>query len=427
MTAGGGAILLAPPHKERLGKLPPAQLQALKTLNSGVKMTAPADPGVRAVLESLADRGWLTMTVRSGDTDLYTIRPFKAPPARPVSAEPDRTLSKFAIMRRHKGTFVLEHPMSWCDIDIHDGRIVGLATGLATDDVPDAIARQLAADLKWTGHTVADRTDEDQNFSTRSWGAHELWFHRLSNLSERVLTWEEFGPTRWADGEFPPLPARKQNYPGEPIELFAPDIDSLRESDPSITAVLEDRASCRSFDEAHPITLDQIGELLYRTARTKLLRTAKGVEYLSRPYPAGGAVYELEIYPVVRNVDGLAAGMYHYDSFDHVLRPVADDSVVERLLHTSSMTLSEGQLPQVLFVIAARSGRLMWTYEQVPYAIILKHVGVVLQTIYLASTAMGLGAVAQGYGDTAAFNEAAQVPELEECNVGSIVVGSKPS
>ncbi|MBJ8346382.1 SagB family peptide dehydrogenase [Antrihabitans sp. YC2-6] len=415
-------MLLAPPHKERLGKLPPAQLQALKNLNAGEQIEPGHDPGVRAVLESLAEGGWLTITVRSGDTDLYTIRPFKAPPARPSAVEQNRTLSKFAIMRQHKGQFVLEHPMSWCDIDIYDSRIVGLVSGLGTEE--GAVADRLAADLKWTGHTVADRAAEDQEFSTRSWGAHELWFHRLSNLSERVLTWEEFGPTRWADGEFPPLPARKASYPGDPITLYAPDIETLRESDPSITAVLEDRVSCRDFDDSAPITLEQVGELLFRTARTKLLRTAKGVEYLSRPYPAGGAVYELEIYPVVRNVAGLAAGMYHYDSFDHVLRPVADDSVVERMLKTSSLTLSEGQLPQVLFVIAARSGRLMWTYEQVPYAIILKHVGVVLQTIYLASTAMGLGAVAQGYGDTAAFNEAAKVDELEECNVGSIVVGS---
>ena len=36
-----------------------------------------------------------------------------------------------------------------------------------------------------------------------------------------------------------------------------------------------------------------------------------------------GGVYELELYPVVRNVAGVPPGMYHYDSFDHVLRPVA--------------------------------------------------------------------------------------------------------
>ncbi|WP_307829909.1 SagB family peptide dehydrogenase [Antrihabitans stalagmiti] len=432
VTTPRAAILLAPPHKEKLPGVTPAQLQALKTLNLGpatLDDLSPtgADADVDTLVGSLAERGWLAITVRFDGTDLYTIRPFATPPARPEFVEEERTLSKFTIMRRDKNNIVAENPLSWCDIDIHDPRVLEVVSGLASPAepaLPDDVSARLAADLKWARHTVVDAESEDDEFATRSWNAHELWFHRRSNLSERILTWETFGPTRWADGEFPPLPARKDNYPGDAIALATPDIEDLRAVDPSLTDVLEDRVSCRDFDDAAPITLDRLGELLFRTVRTKSLRTAKGVEYLSRPYPSGGAVHELEFYPVVRNVAGLASGMYHYDSFDHVLRPVADDQVVERLLRTSSLTLSQGQLPQVLIVIAARSGRLMWTYEQVPYAIILKHVGVVLQTIYLVATAMGLGAVAQGYGDTTAFNDAAGVDELEECNVGSIVIGA---
>jgi SagB-type dehydrogenase family enzyme len=67
----------------------------------------------------------------------------------------------------------------------------------------------------------------------------------------------------------------------------------------------------------------------------------------------------------------------------------------------------------------------MWTYEQISYAAILKDVGVLMQTIYLAATAMGLGACAQGFGDTTAFVAATGVDELQECNVGSIIVGSR--
>ncbi|MGV7852500.1 nitroreductase family protein, partial [Mycobacterium kansasii] len=51
-------------------------------------------------------------------------------------------------------------------------------------------------------------------------------------------------------------------------------------------------------------------------------------------------------------------------------------------------------------------------------------VGVLMQTIYLVATAMGLGACAQGFGDTAAFVAATGVDELQECNVGSIIIGS---
>ena len=66
----------------------------------------------------------------------------------------------------------------------------------------------------------------------------------------------------------------------------------------------------------------------------------------------------------------------------------------------------------------------MWSYEQVAYANILKHVGVLMQTVYLAATAMHLGVVAQGFSDTSAFAAATGLDELEECNVGSIIIGS---
>lgn len=69
----------------------------------------------------------------------------------------------------------------------------------------------------------------------------------------------------------------------------------------------------------------------------------------------------------------------------------------------------------------------MWTYEQIGYALILKDVGVLMQTIYLAATAMGLGVCAQGFGDTAAFVAATGVDERQESSVGSIVIGSPTS
>ncbi len=52
--------------------------------------------------------------------------------------------------------------------------------------------------------------------------------------------------------------------------------------------------------------------------------------------------------------------------------------------------------------------------------------GALTQTCYLVATAMGLGIVAQGFGDTSAFAAAAGVAELEECAVGTLIVGSLP-
>jgi SagB-type dehydrogenase family enzyme len=340
------------------------------------------------------------------------------------------TLSKFAVLHRDSEGFILEHPLAWCDLRIHHPGLLVLldGPGQGNHGLPAALAAQFIEDLHWCG-ILLPAGAEDDKFDTVSWSAPDLWFHRRSTLGERTVTWEHFGPTGWAKDQFPRPPARKTHYPGEPIALLPPDLTAKRTQDPTLTAVLEDRVSTRTFDDTHPITVEQLSELLYRTARSRRTQpqtTAESDELFSRPYPSGGGAYELELYPVVRNVAGLEPGMYHYDSFDHLLRPVApaDSRAVSTLLKPASATLTGGAEPQVLIVMAARSGRIMWTYEQISYATILKDVGVLMQTIYLAATAMGLGACAQGFGHTAAFVAATGVDELQECNVGSIIVGS---
>jgi SagB-type dehydrogenase family enzyme len=435
LTTPAGVVLLNPPRSEKLTRLTAGQRQALKTLNQGpatlseVSKTSPGNE-IGILINQLAAEGWLSVTVRDGGKDLYSILPWGRPPARAAPSSPRSTvLSKFALLHRDAASFVIEHPLSWCDVRIHDSRLLVLLDGPTADgsDLPTAVASQFIEDLHWCGILVAVG-DEDARFETLSWSAPDLWFHRRSTLGERTVTWEHFGPTKWAKGRFPQPHARRPGYPGEPIALPVPDLAAKRTQDPTLTAVLEDRISTRTFDDAHPITVGQLAELLYRTARTREIQPVDaGEELLSRPYPSGGGVYELEVYPVVRNVAGLQPGMYHYDSFEHMLRPVApaESRAVSQLIKPASATLTEGAEPQLLLVIAARAGRIMWTYEQIGYAAILKDVGVLMQTIYLAATAMDLGVCAQGFGDTAAFVAATGVDELQECSVGSIIVGSR--
>lgn len=429
LTLPHGAVLLNPPHNKKLTGLSPASRDALKELARGSDPAPEPGGEVAVLLDQLAAEGWLAVTVLDGDRELYTLAPFTTPPARSGSTPPaPGDLSKFTIMRRDADGFVLEHPLSWCDLRIADPRILAVlggqeptAAGLSAE-----IADRLAHDLHWGGFT-AEPAAEEHRFTTRSWSAPDLWFHRRSTLGPRTLTWEHFGPTKWAANEFPQPAARRTPYPGTPVVLPAPDLDALRASDPSLTAVLEDRSSCREYDDSAPITREQLAELLYRTARTREVKpVGPGEELLSRPYPSGGGVYEIEVYPIVRTVAGLEAGMYHYDSFEHTLHRIAEPDApeVRRLVASTSATLVGGAEPQVVLLLAARAGRVMWTYEQVAYASILKHVGVLMQTVYLAGTAMGLGVCAQGFSDTAAFVAATGVDELEECGVGSIIVGS---
>ena len=81
---------------------------------------------------------------------------------------------------------------------------------------------------------------------------------------------------------------------------------------------------------------------------------------------------------------------------------------------------------QVLLILAARLPRISWKYASIAYSLILKHVGVVYQSMYLAATAMGLAPCALGCGDSDAFSRAAGTDYYDETSVGEFLLGSLP-
>jgi SagB-type dehydrogenase family enzyme len=99
---------------------------------------------------------------------------------------------------------------------------------------------------------------------------------------------------------------------------------------------------------------------------------------------------------------------------------------VEGLLRDAaeSTAIAEDNL-QVLLILAARFPRLAWKYESIAYALTLKRVGVVFQTMYLAATAMGLAAHAIGGGDADLFARAASTDFRVETSVGEFLLGSQ--
>ena len=101
---------------------------------------------------------------------------------------------------------------------------------------------------------------------------------------------------------------------------------------------------------------------------------------------------------------------------------------VERLLQEAARPWgSQATEPQVLLVLAARLPRVAWKYTGLAYALVLKHVGVVFQTMYLAATAMGLAPCAVGLGDSDLFAQAADADYYAETSVGEFLLGSAPA
>ncbi len=215
------------------------------------------------------------------------------------------------------------------------------------------------------------------------------------------------------------------------VNLYRPDIERLKLGDPPFTRVLEERRSIRDPGE-EPITLQQFGEFLYRVARVRETRVEELpgqvlYEESGRPYPNGGACYELELYLTVHACRGLEPGVYHYNPRAHRLAwlsapgPLSD----EPLEHTRVAT-GERRTPNILITITARFQRLSWKYDAIAYATVLKDVGVLYQTMYLVATAMGLAPCALGGGNADTAAEAFGLDYYAESSVGEFVLSSRP-
>lgn len=245
------------------------------------------------------------------------------------------------------------------------------------------------------------------------WAFHDRLFHARTRSGRALHT----DPPRL------PPPALVQRRWKPVVELPQPDLATLEREDPPFARVHAARSSWRHHRE-EPLELARLGELLYRVARVDDVWRLGPAAYATRPYPAGGALHELELYLVARACDGLTPGLWHYAGDTHrVARvaPMSDD--VDRLLAGAAAAMAVDARPQLLIVIAARYERLAWKYGGLAYTLVLKDVGVLMQTLYLAATAMGLAACAIGTGDEGAFAHASGLAADEECSVGELALG----
>ncbi len=343
--------------------------------------------------------------------------PFTPPDDLPVP-DPAR-LSRFSVLRAHGGRLVAESSAGRGRLELHDARVAAFCSSLAGDTFADAAAAPWAEPFLRLLNAIGG-LESDGGPALGTWEPHDLLFHSRSRLG-RVDG--GYGGTLRHAAELPPWPAVKPPMSDRSTDLHVPDLEALARDDPPLARVVETRASRRELSDEPP-TVEQLGELLYRTQRLRAVHATAYGEVASRPYPSGGALYELEVYPVVASCHGLAPGLYHYESDRHRLAELeAPQWAVDRLLTDAFRAAEERSRPQVLLVIAARFPRVTWKYESMAYALVLKHVGVLYQTVYLAGTAMGLAVCGLGGGDAEVFAAATGLDYYEEGSVGEILVG----
>ncbi len=158
--------------------------------------------------------------------------------------------------------------------------------------------------------------------------------------------------------------------------------------------VVVNRVSCRRFGD-RPLEIGELSSLLHGTYGV-LGRVRLGqMELVERPVPSGGARYPLEVYLLVRRVEGLARGVHHYAPRGHQLEqlrgPLSWTSVVE--LFMDQAYLAEADL---IVVFTAVIQRTLARYSERGFRLVLMECGHLAQNLNLLATAMHLGSLNLG-------------------------------
>jgi SagB-type dehydrogenase family enzyme len=350
---------------------------------------------------------------------------------RPAPLSPDVPvrLSAFAELRTDGREYRLESPLALHRVLLHRAEAVQLigmlggpsapaevTTGLPRSEPAATAALEylIAAGMVVQAEAPPDpATGEAPVFAEANepalagWSPADLTFHASSTLGRHD---RRYGVTYPMDDSGVPWsgePVVKSAGRRPAINLHRPRWDELCASDPPLTVAVEGRRSVRDHG-GDPVTVTEVGDLLYRTSRVRWLSDTGGASGLAprvvairelsdRPYPDAGACYELELYLTVGRCSGLRRGVYHYDPLGHLLEPVSyDPAIVDELLLFARAAATMDSQPQVLITLTARIRRASWKYEGLPYRLVLMNAGVLIQNLYLVCTAMRLAPCAVG-------------------------------
>lgn len=156
------------------------------------------------------------------------------------------------------------------------------------------------------------------------------------------------------------------------------------------------RRSVRNFSD-DSITLEELSTILfYSVGITGEYIETKNYPHIDlKAYPSAGGLYPLDLYILINNVQEIDKGIYYYDESNNSLKLVVKNFDSSRF---HEITLSYNLSTEAAFTVYIL-GELKLTgykYGDRAYRFMNLEAGHIAQNLYLASTAIGAGAVASG-------------------------------
>jgi SagB-type dehydrogenase family enzyme len=185
------------------------------------------------------------------------------------------------------------------------------------------------------------------------------------------------GPLIWSA-----KPKTYKTYPASPkVKLDKPEVKGGM----PLWEVIKKRQSIRNYRNT-PLEKGFLSQLLWATQG--ISREAMDFEF--RTAPSAGALYPVETYLILNNVEGIEQGVYHYDVKNHQL------DLLKR--GDFRMNVAQAALDQdmaysanAVFVWTALFERSKWKYKQRAYRYVYLDAGHIADNLALAAVALGLG------------------------------------
>ena len=185
----------------------------------------------------------------------------------------------------------------------------------------------------------------------------------------------------------------------------------------SVEEALLKRRSIRDYT-GEPLTLQEVSQLLWAAQG---ITDPRGF----RTAPSAGALYPLEVYVVVGDVENLAEGVYRYNPHEHELVKVLDGDKRAGLAKAAvgQRWVEEAAIDIVITGVYERTTK---KYGERGVRYVHIEVGHAAQNVCLQATSMGLGAVTVGAFYDDQVGEILNLPK-EEHPLYIIPVGRRPT
>lgn len=188
-----------------------------------------------------------------------------------------------------------------------------------------------------------------------------------------------------------------------------------------LLSVIFNRCSSRVYTD-EPMTLLELSFLLWATQGIKSIR---GKKYATiRTVPCGGARHPFETYLIVRKVEGLKPGKYHYLPMLNQLEFLGEIEDIDNVVNASMCGQKWAVKSSVLFYWSYVAYRNEWRYGYFNHRVSLIDMGHVGEALYLACAATGLGTCGIGAYEQSLCNELFGLDGKEEYIVYTETVGT---